>query len=103
MMSTKEIFWPQCWELDVVLTNHLERVEFRDFNGEERKLAMARFILEHANALKVMVFSWRDKVKYDEKSMETMNLLSTFNKASSTVKMFTLLKERPFKPPYKLK
>ncbi|PWA71346.1 F-box domain, FBD domain, Leucine-rich repeat domain, L domain-like protein [Artemisia annua] len=103
LIILKEIFWPQCWELDEVLTHHLTRVEFIDFNGEERKLAMARFILEHANALNVMVFIWRDKVKYDEKSMETMNQVSTFHKASSTVKVFTLLKEQPFEPPYKLK
>lgn len=41
-----------------------------------------------------MVFNWRDEVKYNEKSMETMNHVTKFHKASSTVKVTALLKDR---------
>lgn len=86
------------WELDGaetrgILTRHLKRVEFLEFNGEKQKLDIASFLLEHGNALEEMVFSWRNKVKYHEKSMETMKEVSKFNKASAFVKLITLLKD----------
>lgn len=83
-------------ELDVVdnrriLTRHLKRVEFRGFNGEKESLAIAQFLLEHGNALEEMVFSWSYKERYYKKSMEAMNEVSKFKKASSVVKVITLL------------
>ncbi|KAL6526289.1 hypothetical protein OROMI_029929 [Orobanche minor] len=49
------------WELDGaetrgILTRHLKRVEFLEFNGEKQKLDIASFLLEHGNALEEMVF-----------------------------------------------
>ncbi|PWA48673.1 F-box domain, FBD domain, Leucine-rich repeat domain, L domain-like protein [Artemisia annua] len=89
---------PGYWEFDEakrtrILTRHLKRVEFLEFNGEKEKLDVARILLEQGNALGEMVFSWRNKVKYREKSAETMNMVSKFIKASSFVKLITLLKD----------
>ncbi|GKE63128.1 F-box domain containing protein [Tanacetum coccineum] len=41
------------------LTRHLKRVEFSDFKGEMETLAIARFLLEHGNALEEMVFTFQ--------------------------------------------
>nr|GEV01460.1 hypothetical protein [Tanacetum cinerariifolium] len=84
------------WALDEVetsriLTRHLKTVKFLGFNGEKRKSVVARFLLEHGNTLEEMVFSWSNQVKYNEKSMETLNEVSKFYKASSNVKLATLL------------
>ena len=49
-------------------------------------------MLEHGNALEKMVFSWLNEADYHEKSMETLNKVSKFYKASSSVKLVTLLK-----------
>ncbi|PWA73475.1 F-box domain, FBD domain, Leucine-rich repeat domain, L domain-like protein [Artemisia annua] len=81
---------PEYWELDEVesreiLTRHLKRVEFCEFDGEKHKLVMARWLLKYANALEEMVFNWCNEVMYLEKSTETMNQVSKVNKASSTV------------------
>ncbi|GKD86268.1 F-box domain containing protein [Tanacetum coccineum] len=85
------------WELDEVeargvLTRHLKRVEFVELNGEEQKLGIARLLLEQANKLEEMVFSWCNEVSYHEKSAETMNKVSKYQKVSSTVKLIALLK-----------
>ncbi|KAJ0797054.1 putative F-box domain, FBD domain, leucine-rich repeat domain superfamily [Helianthus annuus] len=93
LFSLKEILWPEVLKFDEFLACHLKRVEFLEFNGEKRKVDMARFLLEHGNELEEMVFSWRDKVNYHEKSTETMKEVSKFYKASSTVKLITLLKD----------
>ncbi|PWA76895.1 F-box domain, FBD domain, Leucine-rich repeat domain, L domain-like protein [Artemisia annua] len=87
---------PEYWGLHEVetreiLTRHLKRVEFLEFDGEKHKL-VARWLLEYANSLEEMVFSWRNEVKYHEKSTETINQVSKVYKASSTVKLITLLK-----------
>lgn len=68
-------------------------MKFLGFNGEKRKLVIARFLLEHGNTLEEMVFSWSNQVEYNEKSMETMNEVSKLYKASSNVKLTTLLKD----------
>ncbi|MFS7931173.1 putative FBD domain-containing protein [Helianthus anomalus] len=91
LIIEEKIFKPQVWELDEVLACHLKRVEFLEFNGEKRKVDMARFLLGHGNELEKMVFSWRDEVNYHEKSTETMKEVLKFDKASSTVKLVTLL------------
>ncbi|GJU78712.1 F-box domain containing protein [Tanacetum coccineum] len=82
-------------ELEVVetrrtLTRHLKRVEFSDFKGEKEILDIARFLLEHGNALEEMVFSWSKRRKYRKQSMEAMNEVSNFYKASSSVKVITV-------------
>ncbi|PWA50341.1 F-box domain, FBD domain, Leucine-rich repeat domain, L domain-like protein [Artemisia annua] len=87
---------PEYWALHEVetreiLTRHLKRVEFHEFDGQKHKL-VARWLLEFANGLEEMVFSWRNEVKYHEKSTETINQVSKAYKASSTVKLITLLK-----------
>ncbi|PWA59322.1 F-box domain, FBD domain, Leucine-rich repeat domain, L domain-like protein [Artemisia annua] len=71
---------------------HLKRVEFPKFSGEKELLAIARFLLEHGNALEEMVFGWSNKDKYHTQSMDTMNEVSNFYKASLSVKVITLLK-----------
>ena len=88
----------ELWQLDDIettniLTRHLKRVEFLEFNGEKQKLVIARFLLEHGNALEEMVFSWCNEAKYHEKSSETMKKMSKFHKASSTVKLITLFRD----------
>ncbi|KAJ0932113.1 putative F-box domain, FBD domain, leucine-rich repeat domain superfamily [Helianthus annuus] len=93
LIIQEEIFWPEVWKLDEVLTHHLKRVEFLEFNGEQQKLDMARFLLENGNELEEMVFSWRGEVNYHEKSMEIMKEMLKFDMASSTVKLITLLKD----------
>lgn len=75
------------------MTPCLKRVEFLEFNGERPKLDVARLLLEHGHALEEMVFCWVNKAKYHEMSMMTMNQVSKFYKASSIVKLTTLLKE----------
>nr|GEX67645.1 hypothetical protein [Tanacetum cinerariifolium] len=72
------------------LTCHLKRVEFSDFKGEKETLDIARFLLEHGNALEEMVFSWSNRSKYRKQLMEAMNEVSNFYKASSSVKVITL-------------
>ncbi|PWA78683.1 F-box domain, FBD domain, Leucine-rich repeat domain, L domain-like protein [Artemisia annua] len=86
------------WDLDEaetreILTRCLKRVEFLEFNGEKQKLEIARFLLENGNSLEEMVFSWRNKVTYLKKSMDTMNKVSKFDKASSFVKLIRHLKD----------
>ncbi|XP_023757468.1 F-box/LRR-repeat protein At3g58900 [Lactuca sativa] len=76
-----------------ILTRHLRRVEFVEFNGENPSLLMARSLLMYGDALEEMVFSWGDKDKYPRKSMETLKKMSKYRKASSTVKLITLLRE----------
>ncbi|PWA34094.1 F-box domain, FBD domain, Leucine-rich repeat domain, L domain-like protein [Artemisia annua] len=46
----------------------------------------------HGIALEEMVFSWSNKDKYHTQSMDTMNEVSNFYKASLSVKVITLLK-----------
>ncbi|GKF64096.1 F-box domain containing protein, partial [Tanacetum coccineum] len=75
-----------------ILIRHLKRVESLELNGEKYKLDIARLLLKHANALEELAFSWRDKVNYNEKSMEIMSDVSKFYKASPTVKLTVLLK-----------
>ncbi|GKA60149.1 F-box domain containing protein, partial [Tanacetum coccineum] len=92
-----ELLTSEHWELDEVeargvLTRHLKRVEFVELNGEEQKLGIARLLLEQANELEEMVFSWCNEVSYHEKSAETMNEVSEYQKVSSTVKLIALLK-----------
>ena len=93
----QESYGPEYWALDEVetreiLTRHLKRVEFLEFDGLKQKLVIARWLLEYANALEEMVFSWRNEEMYHEMSTETMNQVSKFYKASSTVKLITVLK-----------
>ncbi|GJR13637.1 F-box domain containing protein [Tanacetum coccineum] len=97
LIIQKEYLRPKYWELDEVeprgiLIRHLKRVEFLELNGEKDKLDIARLLLKHANALEELAFSWRDKVNYNEKSMEIMSDVSKFYKASPTVKLTVLLK-----------
>ncbi|KAI3766121.1 hypothetical protein L2E82_16171 [Cichorium intybus] len=75
-----------------ILTRRLKRVEFYEFDGEHEKLEKAAFLLEHGDALEEMVFSWSNEAKYHELSMETMKKVSKFHKASSSVKVITLLR-----------
>ncbi|KAM0071812.1 putative FBD domain-containing protein [Helianthus debilis subsp. tardiflorus] len=93
LIVEEEILWPKVWKLDEFLACHLKQVEFLEFHGEKQKVDMARLLLEHGNELEEMVFSWRDKVNYHEKSTEAMKEVSKFYKASSTVKLITLLKD----------
>ncbi|PWA43057.1 F-box domain, FBD domain, Leucine-rich repeat domain, L domain-like protein [Artemisia annua] len=88
-----ERFFEELEEVETrrTLTRHLKRVEFSDFNGENKEtLSIARFLLEHGNALEEMVFSWSKREKYRKHSMEAMNKVSKFYKASSSVRMITL-------------
>ncbi|GJR95237.1 hypothetical protein Tco_0267411 [Tanacetum coccineum] len=80
-------------ETSRIFTCHLKKVKFLGINGKKRKLVIARCLLEHGNALEEMVFSWRSKVKYHEKSMKMMNKMSKFYKASSTIKLISVLKD----------
>lgn len=75
-----------------ILTRHLKRVEFVEFHGEDIKLDIAEFLLAHGDALEEMVFSWSNEAKYHKMSMETMKHVSKFHKASSSVKLVTVLK-----------
>ncbi|PWA43799.1 F-box domain, FBD domain, Leucine-rich repeat domain, L domain-like protein [Artemisia annua] len=97
LIIQKELIKPENWELDEVetwriLTRHLKRVEFLEFNVENQKLDIVRLLLKHGNVLREMVLSWRNKVEYNENSAETMNVVSKFYKAASTVKLTALLK-----------
>ncbi|PWA74316.1 F-box domain, FBD domain, Leucine-rich repeat domain, L domain-like protein [Artemisia annua] len=88
-ISSREvkIFFEELEEVETrrTLTCHLKRVEFSGFKGEKDTLAIAQFLLEHGNALEEMVFSF-NREKYRKQSMEDMNTLSNFYKASSSVK-----------------
>lgn len=77
-----------------LLTDHLKTVKFLRFNGKKRRVGIARFLLQHGNALEKMLFSWRSKVRYNDKSMKLMNKMSKLYKASSTVKLISHLDER---------
>nr|GEV13715.1 hypothetical protein [Tanacetum cinerariifolium] len=74
-----------------ILTRHLKRVQFHGFTGKMHKLVVASHLLEHGNALEEMSFSWGSQVKYCEKSTNMMNILSKFYKASSNVKLISIL------------
>ena len=74
-----------------ILTRHLKKLEFFNFVGEKETLAIARFLLEHGTALEELVFSWNDKDNYSKHSEEAMNEVSKFYKASSSVKVITVL------------
>nr|GEU72707.1 hypothetical protein [Tanacetum cinerariifolium] len=77
-----------------ILSPYLRRVEFLGFERDDKwKLDIARLLLEHGNALEKMVFSWCNQVDYHEKSMEALNDVSKFHKASSSVELVTLLKK----------
>ncbi|PWA47788.1 F-box domain, FBD domain, Leucine-rich repeat domain, L domain-like protein [Artemisia annua] len=77
-----------------ILTHHLKKVEFLEFNGERETLAIAQFLFEHGNALEEIVFGWSNKDRYCKKSRKAMNEVSKFYKASSVVKVITLLKDQ---------
>nr|GEW49844.1 hypothetical protein [Tanacetum cinerariifolium] len=72
------------------LTRHLKRVEFSDFKGGKETLDIARFLLEHGNALEEMVFSRSDRDTYHKQIMKAMDKVSNFYKASSSAKVITL-------------
>nr|XP_043629881.1 F-box/LRR-repeat protein At5g02910-like [Erigeron canadensis] len=55
------------------LTHHLKTVKFLEFYGQKKKMALARLLLEHGNALEKMVFSWRNSVRNHKRTMEIMN------------------------------
>ncbi|CAI9292400.1 unnamed protein product [Lactuca saligna] len=74
-----------------ILTRCLKKVEFLEFDEEKPKLVVARGLLEHGKELEEMVFSWSDEAKFHERSMETMNQVSEFHKASSAVKLRFLI------------
>ena len=76
-----------------IITRHLKRVKFIGFSGEKQKLDIARFLLEHETALEEMCFSWCSKVKYHEKSVKMVNILSKLCKASSSVKLISFLED----------
>ncbi|GJX35319.1 hypothetical protein Tco_0246876 [Tanacetum coccineum] len=67
--------------------------KLQSLDGENRKLVIARFLLEHGNTLEEMVFSWSNQVEYNKKSMKITNEVSKLYKASSNVKLTTLLKD----------
>ena len=74
-----------------ILTRHLKRVEFLNFYKEKLILDLACCLLEHGDALGEMIFRWDcEEDEFHERSMETMNQVSKFQKASSTVKLTSL-------------
>ncbi|PWA69322.1 F-box domain, FBD domain, Leucine-rich repeat domain, L domain-like protein [Artemisia annua] len=81
-------------ETRTILTRHLKKLEFFNFVGEKETLAIARFLLEHGTALEELVFSWNNKDNYSKHSGEAMNEVSKFYKASSSVKVITLLENQ---------
>ncbi|PWA73474.1 F-box domain, FBD domain, Leucine-rich repeat domain, L domain-like protein [Artemisia annua] len=98
LIIKKEHLTTDYWVLDevetrTILTRHLKSVKFLRTNGKKRRLVITRFLLEHGNALEEIVFSWSSKVKYHEKSLKIMKKLSKLQKASSTVKLISVLKE----------
>ena len=76
-----------------ILSPRLKRVEFLAFEADKSRLEIAQLLLEHGNALEEMVFSWCNEVDHLEKSMVTLNEVSKFYMASSSVKLATLLKK----------
>ena len=62
-------------------------------------LGRGKWKLDIAGALKcigencLQLATWRNEVDYHEKSMETLNEVLKFHKASSSVKLVTLLKK----------
>ncbi|KAI3495107.1 hypothetical protein L1887_37270 [Cichorium endivia] len=70
-----------------IVTRYLKKVEFLEFQEEKPELVLARSLLEHGNLLEEMVFSWGDEAKFHERSRETMKEVSTFHKASPSVKL----------------
>lgn len=98
LVIQKEHLTTDYWGLDevetrTILTRHLKSVKFLGINGEKRRLVIARFLLEHGNVLEEIVFSWLSKVQYHEKSLKMMKKLSKLHKASSTVKLVSVLRE----------
>lgn len=77
-------------------TRHLKRVEFSDFYVEEAALA-AQLLLKHGNVLEEIVFTWDNEFEYNREAMEVINQVSEFDKASSSVKLITVLKTRHFR------
>ncbi|PWA55658.1 F-box domain, FBD domain, Leucine-rich repeat domain, L domain-like protein [Artemisia annua] len=77
-----------------ILTSHLKTVKFLGFDGEKQKCDIACCLLEHGKALEEMVFIWCNTVTYHEKAMKLMNELSEFNKASSSMKLISVLKDQ---------
>ena len=73
-----------------ILTRHLKKVKFLKFRGEKEDLAIARILLENGITLEEMVFSWHNTDKGCKKSVEAMNEVSKFYKASLSVKVITL-------------
>ncbi|CAH1448161.1 unnamed protein product [Lactuca virosa] len=95
IIEEKYIWWED-WKLDEaetrgILTRHLKRVEFLIYYKQKQILDLARCLLEHGNALEEMIFRWDcDEAKFHKKSLETMEEVSKFHKASSNVKLITL-------------
>ncbi|CAI9292390.1 unnamed protein product [Lactuca saligna] len=91
--NIRNVFLWEDWKLDEaerrgILTRHLKRVEFLNFYKEKLILDLVRCLLEHGIALEEMVFRWDcDEAEFHERSVETMNQVSKFHKASSTVKL----------------
>nr|GEV96796.1 hypothetical protein [Tanacetum cinerariifolium] len=75
-----------------ILTRHLKKVKFLELTGEKEYLAIARFFLEHENALEEMVFSWYKTDKGHKKSAEAMNEVLKFNMGTITSKMYDTAK-----------
>ncbi|KAL4562939.1 hypothetical protein LXL04_026970 [Taraxacum kok-saghyz] len=73
-----------------MVTRHLKKVDFLEFDGGKSKLDVARALLEHANLLEEMVY-WVDETMFHERSMNTMKEVSNFHKASLAVRITGVL------------
>ncbi|XP_023757467.1 F-box/FBD/LRR-repeat protein At1g78750 [Lactuca sativa] len=99
LIFPKNVYGLDMWNQDEasaatmsILTRHLKKVEFLEFDEEKPKLDLARALLEHGNELEGMVFSWGDETRFHKRSMKTMNRVSKFYKASSVVKLRSVIK-----------
>ncbi|CAI9292397.1 unnamed protein product [Lactuca saligna] len=97
LIFPKHVYGLNKWHLQEaekinILTRRLKKVEFLEFDDEKQKLDLARALLEHGNELEGMIFSWGDETRFHKRSMKTMNRVSKFYKASSVVKLRSVIK-----------
>ncbi|KAI3711226.1 hypothetical protein L2E82_41160 [Cichorium intybus] len=92
LIFPKHYYLVDHWKLDEaatmsIVTRHLKKVEFCEFDEEKSTPGVARALLEHGNELEEMFFSWSFGDRVVERAMETMDQVLKFHKASPTVKV----------------
>lgn len=71
------------------MRDHLEEVEMKNFEGENKEMQMVRFLLGEAAVLKTFLISVNEETcpATDLRSLEMMTRVNTYQKVSATAEV----------------